>query len=104
MPSASASEFIVVAVPTNPHRLQEYGTAVCPTCGKPFARHLWAPNLGVGKFDRCPHCKKWSMVGRATPDQVRDAIILLDDNQPKAAAEESAETLQKRLDNSRYDS
>ena len=36
---------IVVAVPTNPHRLQEYGTAVCPN----------AQNLGTkaGEYGRC---------------------------------------------------
>ena len=47
-----------------------WGTAICPKCGEPFALHLFAPNLGMRKFDRCPYCGKWSVVGRARPDEL----------------------------------
>ena len=42
------------------------GGAVCSRCGRPFARHLWAPNVVVGKLERCPHCGKWAVVRAAS--------------------------------------
>lgn len=49
------------------------GGAICPGCGKPFARHPLAPNLLAGKLSRCPHCGKWSVVARATPAALAEA-------------------------------
>ncbi|NOZ73665.1 MAG: hypothetical protein GXP38_17535 [Chloroflexi bacterium] len=49
------------------------GGAVCPRCGYPFARHFWAPNLGLAKFDRCPNCGKWSVVRRASTEELERA-------------------------------
>jgi hypothetical protein len=31
----------------------------------PFSRSVLAPNMLVGKLERCPHCRKWAIVGRA---------------------------------------
>ncbi len=50
-----------------------WGGAICPKCGFPFARHTWAPNMGARKFDRCPHCGKWSLVGRASIAELEQA-------------------------------
>lgn len=50
--------------------LGEYGVAggaVCPRCQLPNARNLLAPNLLVGKLQRCPHCGKWAVVPQASP-------------------------------------
>lgn len=87
-----------------------YGGAICPKCNKPFARHWWAPNLMSGKFDRCPHCKKWSFVSRAHPDLLQasyEAMIQAEQAQPndeKSAPPDDDDLLQKRLDDSRFDS
>jgi hypothetical protein len=48
-----------------------FGGTLCPKCGRPFALHLWGLNLVLGKFDRCPHCGKWSIVRRVHPDILR---------------------------------
>ncbi|MFZ1399193.1 MAG: Ig-like domain-containing protein [Candidatus Promineifilaceae bacterium] len=84
-----------------------FGGTICPKCHKPFARHIWGLNLVVGKYDRCPHCGKWSLV-RAMPPAVLDAAVEAmeaeaQQNQPKPAAD-NAETWRKRLDDSKFDS
>lgn len=83
-----------------------FGTAVCPNCGKPFARHLWAPNLITGRLDRCPHCGKWNLVRRASPEAVAEAMKLLRDEEEDGAAAvapSAEETLRQRLDESRFE-
>ncbi len=79
------------------------GGAVCPKCGKPFARHPWGLNLVVGKLDRCPHCGKWSLVARATPDQLRFAEENLQKNkQPELPISNDGDQLQRDVENSKY--
>lgn len=59
-----------------PGEARQYGLlggAICPKCGRAFPRHIWGINLGVGKFDRCEHCGKWSLTTRATPEALRAA-------------------------------
>lgn len=82
-----------------------FGGAVCPKCGKPFARHIWGLNLGAGKFDRCPHCGKWSLVRRASPEDLAAAEALLaePDQGITATAEHPPDKLRKQLDESRYE-
>lgn len=81
------------------------GGAVCPKCGRPFARHIWGFNLGVGKYDRCPHCGKWSLVRRAFPEELRAAELneldLVNHRELNSPSEE--ENLLKELDDTRYD-
>lgn len=63
---------------TQPGVPQQYGAmggAICLKCGRAFPRHFWGLNLLVGKLDRCPHCGKWSITKRATPDQLREAEL-----------------------------
>jgi hypothetical protein len=60
----------------NRFRLGEYGTAggaVCRRCGLPFARHILAPNLLLGKLERCPHCGHWAISPRASIAQLKQA-------------------------------
>lgn len=81
------------------------GGAVCPKCGYPFSRHIWAPNMGVAKFDRCPHCGKWSMVRRATPSELKAAEEAFF-GEPEEAAEDALtpeEKLRRQLEESRFD-
>ncbi|HEY62859.1 MAG TPA: hypothetical protein G4N95_09450 [Anaerolineae bacterium] len=53
------------------------GGAVCPKCGLPFSRSIFAPNLLIGKLQRCPHCGKWSIVPRASKQALADAELRL---------------------------
>ncbi len=82
-----------------------HGTAVCPNCGKPFARHLFAPNFGTTKYDRCSHCHKWNKVGRASQAEIDAAMEILhgtaDDTAVAAANPE--DHLRKQLDDSRFE-
>jgi hypothetical protein len=82
------------------------GGAICPKCGRPFSRHWWGLNAGIGKFDRCPHCGRWS-VARAVPlDQLRaaEAAELQTAQAANPVPELSPEEkLRRQLDESRYD-
>jgi hypothetical protein len=49
------------------------GGAVCPRCTFPFSRSVMAPNLLVGKLERCPHCGKWGILPRASAATLADA-------------------------------
>ena len=76
---------------------------------EPFARHIWGLNLVVGKYDRCPHCGKWSLVRSLPPDVLEAAV---EARRQEAAAksqapskpEEDESNWRKRLDDSRFDS
>jgi hypothetical protein len=87
-----------------------YGGAVCPKCGRPFSRHWWSPGLLVGRLDRCPHCGKWSLVGRATPQMLASAEAFAQELDEEAQAEaeiheeDEQEKLRRRIEESRYDS
>jgi Bacterial Ig domain len=82
------------------------GGAICPKCGRPFSRHWWAPNAGIGKLDRCPHCGRWSIVRAVPLDQLRAAeagelqATQPDNPVPELSAEEK---LRRQLDDSRYE-
>jgi hypothetical protein len=57
-------------------RLGEYsaaGGAVCSRCSMPFSRHVFSPNLLLGKLERCPHCGKWALVRRASRRELEAA-------------------------------
>jgi hypothetical protein len=49
------------------------GGAVCPRCTFPYSRSVIAPNLLVGKLQRCPHCGKWAIVARASQQNLDEA-------------------------------
>ena len=49
------------------------GGAVCPRCTFPYSRSVFAPNLLVGKLQRCPHCGKWAIVARASQKNLDEA-------------------------------
>ncbi|MGB4594727.1 MAG: Ig-like domain-containing protein [Anaerolineaceae bacterium] len=60
----------------NPGQPVDYGYsggAICPKCGHPFPRSFLSPHIGALKIERCPSCKKWSLVGRASLDELRKA-------------------------------
>lgn len=59
--------------PGAPRQYGNFGGAICPNCGRPFSRHIYGLNLGPRKLDRCPYCGKWSLVGRASRDELEAA-------------------------------
>ena len=84
-----------------------YGGTICPKCHKPFARHIWGFNVIAGKYDRCPHCGKWSIV-RALPPDVLDAAVEAMEaeaaqTQAKPNDTDNEDRWRKRLDDSKFD-
>jgi hypothetical protein len=81
------------------------GGTICPKCSRPFAMHIFGPNLAIGKLDRCPYCGRWSLVRRAFPNDLAAAEqaerdrLLESDQQPLVS---EAERLRKDLEDSRY--
>ncbi len=49
------------------------GGAICPRCGRPFARSFLGINLFTGKLERCPYCGKWSITRPASLEALRAA-------------------------------
>lgn len=84
-----------------------WGGAICPKCQRPFSRHWWGLNALPGqKFDRCDHCGKWSLVGRASSQQLAQAEVAeLTLAGPTAPQHELSpeEKLKRDLDASRFD-
>ncbi len=91
-----------------PHRRGEYGVeggAVCPRCRFPFSRHLISPNMLVGRLERCPHCGKWSMVRRATPQELEAAENRLAEDEGRGAlvVDDEKERVRRMIDESRFE-
>ncbi len=59
--------------PGAPRNYGYYGGAICPKCSRPFSRHIYGLNLATHKFDRCPYCGKWSLVRRASKEELETA-------------------------------
>jgi hypothetical protein len=49
------------------------GGAVCPRCTFPYSRHMLAPNMLLGKLERCPHCGKWAIARAASRSELEAA-------------------------------
>ncbi len=81
------------------------GAAVCPRCGLPFPRHLFSMHLLTGKLERCPHCGKWSLVGRASARALAQAEARLQDenNRGRLAEPPEADHLRQMIDDSRFE-
>jgi len=82
------------------------GGAICPKCSRPFSRHWWALNAGLGKLDRCPHCGHWSIMRAVPLEQLRAAEAAeLQAAQPANPVPElsAEEKLRRQLDDSRFD-
>lgn len=91
-----------------PPRRGEYGMAggaVCRRCGRPFSRHVWAPNLVVGKLERCPHCGKWAIVPRASAGALAEAEErwAAEGEDEAFAGEDEAARLRRAIEDSRFE-
>lgn len=81
------------------------GGAICPKCQRPYSMHIYGFNLLTHRFDHCPHCGKWSLVRRASPQELEAARLAeLSESADKPAIPEMdpAEKRRRDLDDSRY--
>jgi hypothetical protein len=80
------------------------GGAVCKRCGLPFSRHLITLRLFGMRLERCPHCGKWMMASRASPQQLSEAEARLTDQTPRTPAPtEDEDSLRRMIDDSRFE-
>jgi hypothetical protein len=80
------------------------GGAICPKCGRPFARHFPSPNLLVGKLERCPYCGKWCIVAAASREALAAAEAAEAVASQAAVPEASPdEKLRRQIEESRYE-
>lgn len=91
-----------------PHRRGVYGVeggAVCARCSRPFSRHFLSPNLLLGRLERCPHCGKWSIARRATPQELEAAENRLAEEEGRGAlvVDDEKERLRRMIDESRFE-
>ena len=75
------------------------GGTICPKCGRPFPRHIFAMNLLVKRLDRCDSCGKWVMTTRATPEQLAAAeaaeeAAIAQSAEPVAVKDDEADQLE----------
>lgn len=90
-------------------RRGEYGIAggaVCPRCRLPFSRHSMAPNLLLGKLERCPHCGRWSVVRQASRAELEAAEARFDADAHRGAlqVDDERERVQREIEDSRFES
>jgi hypothetical protein len=83
------------------------GGTICPNCGRPFGIHWWSIRLGLGRFDRCPHCGKWKMVNRTSAENLERAATLDQEAEPPMSSTsgqqaDEDELLRRQLDDSRF--
>lgn len=89
-------------------KVGEYGVAggaICPRCAMPYSRSFLSPNLLVGKFERCPHCGKFAIVRRASPDELDEAERRWRQDQEQGALQVDHEKsdLERMIEQSRFE-
>lgn len=92
--------------PGAPRTYGVYGGAICPKCSRPFSRHIYGLNLGLHKYDRCPYCGKWSLVRRASIEDLEaaEAAEITAAEQGVFSPEKSEEDeLRQEIEDSRFD-
>ncbi len=81
------------------------GGAICPRCKLPFPLHVMSMHVLTGKLERCPHCGKWSLVGRASAAALAEAEARLQDENSRGRLAEpsTADTMRQMIEDSRYE-
>jgi hypothetical protein len=89
----------------SPGQYGSAGGAICPRCRMPYSRHFLSPNLLAGKLERCPHCGKWAIVGRASLQAIQQAEELLRAGSLEAEMSQESEEarLRRMLDESKFE-
>jgi hypothetical protein len=80
------------------------GGGICPKCNRPFALHAFGLNLLVGKLDRCPYCCQWSLMRRASLQELHAAEAAELEAMPGELGlpDNSEEEYRRQVDDSRY--
>jgi hypothetical protein len=81
------------------------GGTICKRCQRPFAIHLWALNLMLWRLDRCDYCGHWSLVTRASVEDLRraeQAELVTGTSTIQNSPASQEDEIKKRLDDSRY--
>lgn len=82
------------------------GGAVCGRCQLPFSRHVFSPNLVLGKLERCPHCGRVAIVPRSSQLALAEAEERFrkdrDQGQRELGHSEQG-GYQQQIDDSRFD-
>ena len=81
------------------------GGAVCSRCELPFSRSMFAPNMVVGKLQKCPHCGKVAIVPRASGSALEAAEARYRNRDEGGANSNGTpeKDLRQMLDDSRFD-
>ncbi len=93
---------------TPPGEQRRYGVAggaICPRCKRPFSLNFLAPNMLVGKLDRCPHCGKYGIMRARSLTDLRAAEaaeLQTAQAQSQMPEESEEERLRKELDDSKF--
>jgi hypothetical protein len=91
-----------------PSEARQYGFSggtICSRCKRPFALHMFAPNMLMGKLERCPHCGKWGILRSFSIDKLRDAEraeLEKSEIQNGNHGVSDEEQLRKEIDDSRF--
>ena len=81
------------------------GGAVCKKCQLPFTRSYFAPNMVIGKLEKCPHCGKMQITISASTQNLESAEKrYASSNQGSEITQENEEDkLKKMIENSKFD-
>jgi hypothetical protein len=80
------------------------GGTVCPKCSLPFSLKILGINWFGGKLQRCPHCGKWSVVRRASPEALTAAEARWrGEDQTAINSDSLKESTRRQIDDSRYE-
>ena len=90
-------------LPAGATRSYTFGGGICPKCKRPFGFQLLGLNMIGGKLTPCPHCGKWSIVKRASMNDLHAAELAeLDTEKMQIPEASDEEKMRKELDDSRY--
>lgn len=79
------------------------GGAVCPQCALPFPLRFFSFNMGARKLERCPHCGKWSLVRRASKEDLAAAEARWAGEDAPGQAKPRISREDEQIDSSRYE-
>jgi len=91
-----------------PNSVRNYGLAggtICSRCNRPFAMHFLAPNMLMGKLERCPFCGKWGIVRSFPLEKLREAEEAEKRSQmdiSNNSVKSNDDQLKKEIDDSKY--
>ncbi len=96
---------LVQLPPGTPRKYSLSGGGICRHCHRPVPLHWWGINAGVGKYDRCDLCGKWSIfrrVPRQELEAAEAAELAQAQSKPEPSSKSEDEKMRDLLEDSRY--